>query len=275
MTAVQSDLAWEGDVLRAGSALFDTSFDATFASTPGAFKLYKGPANVRDLTAVLALVSAPCHNVLELGIYRGGSVVLWNELLRPARLSAIDLAPSREDETLREYLASDRGRGVRLHWEVDQGDRAALERVLATDELEPLDLVVDDGSHMLDLTTTSFNILFPRLRPGGWYLIEDWAWDYLPPSVGMPDFGPDHPWAMRRSPVRLVERLLRAVPSRHDAITRIEVLQTVVGIQRGDAELPVLDATRLARRRPQAPLERRVRNRLKPMRRWVRRRWGI
>jgi len=274
MTAVPSELAWEGDVLRAGSVVFDTSFDAKFASTPGAFKLYKGPANVRDLTTVLAVASAPCRNVLELGIYRGGSVVLWNELLQPARLSAIDHDQPREDETLRQYLASDRGRGVRLHWGVDQADRTALERVLADDDLEPLDLVVDDGSHMLDLTTTSFDILFPRLRPGGWYLIEDWAWDHLPPSVGMPDFGYHHPWAMRRSPARLVERLLLAAASRHDAIMRIEVLQTVVAIQRGDAEPWNLDAASLGER-PRPLLEWRVRNRLKPLRRWVRRRWGL
>jgi predicted methyltransferase len=35
-----------------------------------------------------------------------------------------------------------------------------------------LDLVVDDTSH-LGPTRASFNTLFPRLRPGGVYVIED------------------------------------------------------------------------------------------------------
>ena len=40
---------------------------------------------------------------------------------------------------------------------------------------EQLDLVVDDASHYLDPTRASFDVLFPRLRPGGLYVIEDWT----------------------------------------------------------------------------------------------------
>ena len=39
---------------------------------------------------------------------------------------------------------------------------------------EPLDLVVDDCSHRYKPSRASFNELFPRLRPGGVYVIEDW-----------------------------------------------------------------------------------------------------
>ena len=46
----------------------------------------------------------------------------------------------------------------------------------STDEFggEPLDLVIDDASHVLGPTRSSFESLFPHLRPGGTYLIEDW-----------------------------------------------------------------------------------------------------
>jgi hypothetical protein len=37
----------------------------------------------------------------------------------------------------------------------------------------PLDLVSDDASHLLRETRASFNALFPRLRSGGEYIIED------------------------------------------------------------------------------------------------------
>ena len=40
----------------------------------------------------------------------------------------------------------------------------------------PLDLVVDDASHLLEPSIASFNLLFPRLRPGGVYVLEDWSW---------------------------------------------------------------------------------------------------
>jgi hypothetical protein len=44
----------------------------------------------------------------------------------------------------------------------------------------PLDLVVDDCSHLYEPTRASFNELFPRLRPGGAYVIEDWVWAHTP-----------------------------------------------------------------------------------------------
>ena len=42
----------------------------------------------------------------------------------------------------------------------------------------PLDLVIDDASHRLEPTRASFDMLFPRLRPGGLYIIEDWNCDH-------------------------------------------------------------------------------------------------
>ncbi|MBL0406321.1 hypothetical protein JKG68_20390 [Microvirga aerilata] len=39
-----------------------------------------------------------------------------------------------------------------------------------------MDLVVDDASHIYELTRSSFDILSPRLRPVGMYITEDWAW---------------------------------------------------------------------------------------------------
>ena len=41
-----------------------------------------------------------------------------------------------------------------------------------------LDLVIDDASHLLPETTASFNVLFPRLRAGGLFVIEDWSWQH-------------------------------------------------------------------------------------------------
>ena len=43
---------------------------------------------------------------------------------------------------------------------------------------EPLDLVIDDASHLYEPTRQSFQVLFPRLRHRGLYVIEDWTLDY-------------------------------------------------------------------------------------------------
>jgi len=45
---------------------------------------------------------------------------------------------------------------------------------------DSVDLVIDDASHFLFETRESFRFLFPRLRPGGIYIIADWGWAHWP-----------------------------------------------------------------------------------------------
>jgi hypothetical protein len=39
----------------------------------------------------------------------------------------------------------------------------------------PLDLIIDDSSHLMPQSRESFCALFPKLRPGGAYIVEDWS----------------------------------------------------------------------------------------------------
>ena len=83
---------------------------------------------------------------------------------------------------------------MHIHDDVDQADRAGSPR--SSSEAfgdQPLDLVIDDCSHLYEATRASFNELFPRLRPGGLYWIEDWPWAHekqIAESVGRS--GPAH-----------------------------------------------------------------------------------
>jgi predicted O-methyltransferase YrrM len=116
-------------------------------------------------------------NIVELGVAQGGSTALVALLGAPRRLVAIEY-DAEPVVALADFLERERLTDrIHAHYGVDQADR---ERVAAIvdDELgrEPIDLVIDDASHLLAETTSSFETLFPRLRPGGWFLIEDWAW---------------------------------------------------------------------------------------------------
>jgi predicted O-methyltransferase YrrM len=113
--------------------------------------------------------------IFELGIAEGGSTALLALLARPTRLIAIDLEQP-PLQALSDFVADQHlGDTVRLHYGVDQADRAQLAAILDADLGDgQLDVVVDDASHQLAPTRASFEILFPRLRPGGWYIIEDW-----------------------------------------------------------------------------------------------------
>lgn len=118
--------------------------------------------------------------VVELGIRRGGSTALLNELYRPDVLVAVELE-SRPAPALRDYIEQRRlAAVVHPHYGVDQADPTRLEQILDDDIGDrPLDLVVDDASHRYVETRASFELLFPRLRPGGRFVLEDWNGRHL------------------------------------------------------------------------------------------------
>jgi predicted O-methyltransferase YrrM len=117
--------------------------------------------------------------IVELGIHRGGSTALLSELNHPDKLIALELrvgAPALEHYVTQQGL----GDVVRTYYGVDQSDRARLSEIL-DEELgsDRIDLVIDDASHLHRETVSSFETLFPRLRPGGLFVIEDWNADHL------------------------------------------------------------------------------------------------
>ena len=69
---------------------------------------------------------------------------------------------------------------MRPRYGVDQSDRARLHQIVADDfGGEAIDVVFDDCSHLLEPTRASFDALFPFVRPGGIYVIEDWNLDLV------------------------------------------------------------------------------------------------
>lgn len=113
--------------------------------------------------------------IFEMGIFLGGSVAFLALLARPDKHVATDIRSNSSAE-FNAWLASHRE--VRPYYGVDQADATALRTIVAEEfPGRPLDLVVDDASHLLEPTRSSFNVLFPALRPGGVYVIEDWAHD--------------------------------------------------------------------------------------------------
>jgi hypothetical protein len=63
-----------------------------------------------------------------------------------------------------------------------QDDPVVLERLIA--EYGPFDVVIDDGSHVNPQRNATFEHLFPRLRDGGFYALEDLHTSYLRAFAG-------------------------------------------------------------------------------------------
>jgi SAM-dependent methyltransferase len=134
------------------------------------------------------------ERIFELGTHGGGSTVFFAELARPRKLVSIDLEPLEQvrERVERRAAAIGLGDAIKVFTGVDQGDRKELARIAGAEFDGALDLVVDDCSHLYGPARQSFNELFPRLRAGGVYVIEDWRWGHIPrgqkpPSEGVPD----------------------------------------------------------------------------------------
>ncbi|MBI1197556.1 MAG: class I SAM-dependent methyltransferase [Phenylobacterium sp.] len=118
-------------------------------------------------------VLAPYHQkpitMLEIGVSKGGSLELWRKFFGPdATIYGIDIDPACAKRV-------DPPNQVRIG---SQGDPAFLRKVLA--ETGPPDIILDDGSHISSHQRISFEVLFPALKPGGLYMIEDLHTAYWP-----------------------------------------------------------------------------------------------
>lgn len=107
------------------------------------------------------------QNIVELGILEGGGTGLLLELAQPSHLVAIDRNPPTRPKLQRQVSRRGFDRVLHIHDDVDRADRTRLAEIVseAFDD-EPLDLVIDDCSHLYPATRASFNELFPRVRPG-------------------------------------------------------------------------------------------------------------
>ncbi len=143
-------------------------------STPDHFHIRKPIPQAEAFATLLAEHAG--GNIVELGIAQGGSTALAALVARPRRLVSIEY-DAEPVVALTAFVADGWENRVCPHFGVDQADRATVAQIVQ-DEFgdEPLDLVIDDASHLRDETIASFETLFPRLRPGGQYVIEDWAW---------------------------------------------------------------------------------------------------
>ena len=146
------------------------------------------------------------QNILELGIWDGGSIAFWFEYFQPKKHVGIDISQKQDSRYFQRYITS-RGleNRIKSYCATDQGDSGRLRQIVNDEFSGPLDLVIDDASHLYEPTKRSFETLFPLLRPGGLYVIEDWAWAYWKEFQA-----PDHPWATETPLANLIFELIEA-----------------------------------------------------------------
>jgi hypothetical protein len=146
-----------------------TRYFRDFPARSGARMLLKMEHYLEVYDELLADWQGRDVSFLEIGIFKGGSLPLWQGFLGPAsRLVFLDIDPACRELALP-------GTSVEIG---DQADPEFLERVGR--DHGPFDLIVDDGGHKMHQQIASFRHLWPRLRDRGLYIVEDVHTSYWP-----------------------------------------------------------------------------------------------
>ncbi len=98
--------------------------------------------------------------ILEIGIQNGYSLKTWKEYFPNSEIFGVDIIDCKHMEE--ERITTLQG---------SQTDTVFLAKI--NEEYGPFDIIIDDGSHNNNDMTISFDFLFPLLRQGGLYVVED------------------------------------------------------------------------------------------------------
>jgi len=106
-------------------------------------------------------------NLFEIGVggYNdpnkgGNSLRMWKRYFRNGKVFSLDIYDKSklEEKRIKIFCGS-------------QVDRDLMMKI--ADEIGKIDIIIDDGSHFNQHVIETFKILFPRLKDGGIYVIED------------------------------------------------------------------------------------------------------
>ena len=233
------ELNWLDErVCRVGDTDFDTMSDPDSlhaqGSTPDCFVLGKNRRLIDDLLGIRE--TTHIERIVDIGIFKGGSMALYALLFDPVKLVGIEYAPDIVvplEEFIDRHALAER---VRPYYGVDQADGARVQSIVDTEFAgADIDLVVDDASHYYFETRASFNTLFPHLRPGGLYVIEDWGWAHWPGDLWQKSqaFEADRPALSN-----LVFELCMLSASRLDLIESVHVTFNSCVVCRGPGAIP-------------------------------------
>ena len=107
--------------------------------------------------------------MLEIGVQTGASIKMWADYFPNAQLVGIDIDPR-----CAQFATN------RIQIITGGQENPEIAKWLAGAYPDGLDIVIDDGSHLSADVILSFRTLFPLLRPGGLYVIEDLQTSYWP-----------------------------------------------------------------------------------------------
>jgi hypothetical protein len=99
--------------------------------------------------------------ILELGVKAGGSLRMWKEYFPNAKIFGVDkqrYCKESEEDRIKIFIGNSKS---------ERFLRGVISKVGL------LDIIIDDGAHLAGYPEAAFRSLFPSLKYGGIYVIED------------------------------------------------------------------------------------------------------
>jgi len=116
---------------------------------------------------LLCGIRGSCSSMLEIGVAQGQSLRMWADYFPKATIHGADIEPS--FRSCESYCNR-----IKFH-AIDQGNESELNTLK---QFSPFDLIIDDGNHWWREQILSFKTLFPFLKKGGIYVVEDTSTSY-------------------------------------------------------------------------------------------------
>lgn len=114
---------------------------------------------------------------LEIGVEYGHSIAMWQEYFIKSKIYGIDIKKNKFEFNIDNFIL---------------GDATDPEVIRKNFPRNKFDYVVDDGSHDITDQIASFDIMFPKMKKGGKYFIEDVNGDNAIHSISKHLYSNDH-----------------------------------------------------------------------------------
>ena len=105
-------------------------------------------------------------NIFEIGVETGESLRMLSDYFNKSNIIGLDIENKEYNIDRVEIFCG------------DQSDKNILNKIV--EKYKTFDVIIDDGSHKNEDVKNSFNYLFPYLKYGGLYIIEDLQTSYIP-----------------------------------------------------------------------------------------------
>lgn len=135
--------------------------------------------------------------ILEIGVGSGPSLKIWYDYFPNAKIYAIDISSqvSHNNDRVKTYTG-------------DQSKRDDLLKVI--EEIGEVDLIIDDGSHVVSHQQISLGFLFKYLKKDGQYWIEDLHTSDAEVWLGKSLYGYDMSFGDGESTVQVIEKFIES-----------------------------------------------------------------